>query len=475
MEVSKKIGVVLLAGVMGMLSGGRIQAQNSVHNSAQNADSAEAPLPKDVYADSRNRLPMPKREDLSDADKKIFDEVTRGKPLPNGQVPAGFLPTGTPENPVRLWDPPLAKILSELSHYRKYEIGLPDRLLEIAVLVAGYEMNSQYEWTQWERFGRNPADPRHIEQSTIDIIKYNKPVTGLGEKEAAIIKFGRETFGDRKLSSETFAEVVRLFGRKGTVDLLWLMAGYGAASVELTADDQQLQVGQQPLLPPRIPAPVRVRSTDAVEDPLPKDIYPDSRNRFPVVKREDLSDADKKIFDVVNRGLPSPDGKVPDGFLPTGTPQPRVRLWDPQLAKLTDELAHYLKYETGLPDRLLEIAILVTAYEMGNQYEWTQWERFGRNPADPRHIEQSTIDIIKYDKPVAGLGEKETAIIKFGRELIGQRKVSPETFAEVQRLFGRKGTVDLIWTMALYTIAGAELTVFDQQLQVGQKPLLPPR
>ena len=67
----------------------------------------------------------------------------------------------------------------------------------------------------------------------------------------------------------------------------------------------------------------------------------------------------------------------------------------------------------------------MTAYEMGNQYEWTQWERFGRNPADPRHIEQSTIDIIKYDKPVAGLGEKETAIIKFGRELIGQRKVSP--------------------------------------------------
>ena len=112
---------------------------------------------------------------------------------------------------------------------------------------------------------------------------------------------------------------------------------------------------------------------------------------------------------------------------------------------------------------------------MGNQYEWTQWERFGRNPADPRHVEQSTIDIIKYNKPVAGLGEKETAIIQFGRELIGQRKVSPETFAEVQRLFGRKGTVDLVWTMALYTIAGAELTVFDQQLQVGQKPLLPPR
>ena len=44
MEVSKRIAVVLLAGVAGMLSGGRIQAQNSAQESAQNADSAEATL-----------------------------------------------------------------------------------------------------------------------------------------------------------------------------------------------------------------------------------------------------------------------------------------------------------------------------------------------------------------------------------------------------------------------------------------------
>ena len=247
MEACKRVAVVLLAGLVGMLTDGRTRAQNAPHN----ADSAEAPLPRDVYPDSRNRLPMPKREDMSDEDKKIFDEVTRGKPLPNGQVPAGFLPTGTPENPGRLWDPQLAKILSELSRYRKYEIGLPDRLLEIAVLVAGYEMNCQYEWTQWERFGRNPADPRHIEQSTIDIIKYNKPVAGLGEKETAIINFGRELIGQRKVSSETFAEVEGLFGRKGTVDMVWTMALYTIAGAELTVFDQQLQVGQEPLLPLR--------------------------------------------------------------------------------------------------------------------------------------------------------------------------------------------------------------------------------
>jgi hypothetical protein len=123
--------------------------------------------------------------------------------------------------------------------------------MEVAILTAAYELNCQYEWTQWERFGRNPADPRHIEQSTIDIIKYNKPLTGLGEKETAVISFARELFGERKVSSETFAAVLRLFGPKGTVDLVELMGLYSVASLELTAFDEQLQVGQTPLLPAR--------------------------------------------------------------------------------------------------------------------------------------------------------------------------------------------------------------------------------
>ena len=76
------------------------------------------------------------------------------------------------------------------------------------MLAAARELDVQYEWTQWEYFGRNPADPRHIEQSTIDLIKYEKPVVGLGEQETAIINFApRDLWPERRLSSETFAQV----------------------------------------------------------------------------------------------------------------------------------------------------------------------------------------------------------------------------------------------------------------------------
>ena len=83
---------------------------------------------------------------------------------------------------------------------------------------------------------------------------------------------------------------------------------------------------------------------------------------------------------------------------------------------------------------MVEIAVLVTARAMDSQYEWTEWETYGRDPDDPRHIEPAIIDMIKYEKPVTGLGEKETAIITLGRQMFGRENsfenVSSATFAE---------------------------------------------
>ena len=412
----------------------------------------EAPLPKDVYPESRNRLPLPKREDVNDDSKKIFDEMTQHSqhPLP------------------RLYDPPLARPMSEAGYYLKNQTGLPSRLLEIAVLVTARQLDCQFEWTQWETDGRNLADPRHIEQSTIDIIKYNKPVVGLGEKETALIALGREMLGEKKVSSVTFAAVLRLFGPRLTVDLVELMAGYSACRPEMTAFDQQLNEGQKPLLPPGRSRPhilVRSSAVAPAATPLPKDVYPDSRNRLPLPKRDDMDDYGKAVFDELTR----------KSALPVGIEQPGVRLYDPKLAKPLGEAHSYIKYQTGLPNPLLEIAVLVTARERDSQYEWTQWETHGRDPNDPRHIEPAIIDIIKYDKPVMGLGEKETAIINLGRGMFGGEHVSSATFADVLRLFGRRGTVDLVELMTLYSADAAELAAFDQQLPEGQKPLLPSR
>ena len=200
------------------------------------------------------------------------------------------------------------------------------------------------------------------------------------------------------------------------------------------------------------------RGDDAAAAPLPKDIDPESRNRLPVPKSDGLSDDDKKIFEAMTHGQP-----------------PSVRLYSPKLAQTLGDAQNYLKSETGFGDQLTEIAVLVASREMDSQFLWTIWEKHGRDLKDSRHIDAGIIDVIKYEKAVAGLGEKEALVITFGRELLGQRKVSPETFAQAVRLFGRRGTVDLVELFSQWSATATELEAFEQQLPEGQKPLLPPR
>ena len=201
---------------------------------------------------------------------------------------------------------------------------------------------------------------------------------------------------------------------------------------------------------------------------LPADIDPASGNRLPLPDREQMDEADAKIFDEVMRSQQA-------GLSSREKQRPQVRLYSPQLAKALDEAHHYLKYGTGFSDRTTTVAVLTTARELTNQYEWTQWEEHARTPGDSRYVEPEVIDAIKYCRPLSGLSEKDAAVISLGRETFGRRQVSSATFAQVLRLFGRRGTVDLVELMALYAATGAELVAFDAHLHAGQPGLLPPQ
>jgi 4-carboxymuconolactone decarboxylase len=198
----------------------------------------------------------------------------------------------------------------------------------------------------------------------------------------------------------------------------------------------------------------------------PADIDPESGNRLPLPNREEFTGADQKIFDDI---MAAQRGGLSD----REKERPLARMHSPGVSKGLAEAHHYLKYETTLGDRLTTIAVLTTSRELTNQFEWTQWEEHARVPKDSRYVEPKVIDAIKFCRPVSDLDPKDAAVISFGRELFGARKVSPATFAQVLQLFGRRGTVDLEELMGLYAATSNELVAYDQQLHAGQKPLLP--
>lgn len=98
---------------------------------------------------------------------------------------------------------------------------------------------------------------------------------------------------------------------------------------------------------------------------------------------------------------------------------------------------------------MVEVAVLTTARELTNQYEFTQWVEHALDGKDPRYLGARVVDVITNCRPVSGLDERDAAVVTLSRETFGRRKVSPKTFADVRRLFGVRGTVDLVELMAI--------------------------
>jgi len=197
------------------------------------------------------------------------------------------------------------------------------------------------------------------------------------------------------------------------------------------------------------------KSSRASARTFPKDVYSDTGNRFPPLKREELDQAGKKLYDT--RG-------VGDSFGPGA-----VRLYSPPVADYMSGMNEYLRRKSGLEPRLAELAILVTAREMDCEYVWTAHEP----AAQKAGLEQGIIDTVKYHKPLTGLGEKETVVIQLGRESISKHKVGSETFARALKLFGNQGVVNIVSLMGDYAATTILLNVSDQHIRPNDKPLLP--
>jgi 4-carboxymuconolactone decarboxylase len=128
-------------------------------------------------------------------------------------------------------------------------------------------------------------------------------------------------------------------------------------------------------------------------------------------------------------------------------------------------LNQILRFETGLDARLRELVILVTARELDAHFEWYQHESAARREG----LDDEIIEIVRRRKRVRGIGEREAAIIKLGRETLGKRRVRRSTYVAALELFGAETLVNIAGLMGEYAAVATTLTVFAQQLPDGVK------
>lgn len=241
MRTSGQIGVTILlvAGLGAVTYEADVAAIPPQPAAQSGGPSTVSSFPSDIDPESRNRLPIARREDLNDLGRTLFDKVVDD--VKTGRSLAGF----QGPNGIVVHSPQIAETDLRKNDYLRFESPLGRRHYEVAILVVARELNHQFEWTAHEPAALKAG----VEPALIDIIKYKRPLTGVQPKDAALIRLGREVIGRRAVQSSTLAEALRLFGRKDLVDAVSIMAHYAGIAVLLDAFNQQLAPGQKPLLP----------------------------------------------------------------------------------------------------------------------------------------------------------------------------------------------------------------------------------
>jgi hypothetical protein len=94
------------------------------------------------------------------------------------------------------------------------------------------------------------ARERGLDPAVIEVVRLRKPLTGLREKEATLIQFGRELFGNHYVTANTYARARQVFGQRDLSDLVvGILAPHAREATLLTAFDQHVPAGRPAQLP----------------------------------------------------------------------------------------------------------------------------------------------------------------------------------------------------------------------------------
>ncbi|KJC62096.1 hypothetical protein UP10_01550 [Bradyrhizobium sp. LTSPM299] len=184
--------------------------------------------------------------------------------------------------------------------------------------------------------------------------------------------------------------------------------------------------------------------------------------RFPQLTMEQLNDQQRPLGEAIMKVSSVGIG---------GPYNPMIR--SPVLGQRLYDLFYYLRWQTSVPTKLNEFAILIIGRQWRSQVEW-----FAHAPlAAKAGLSADVIADLKAGNRPSKMAEDEALVYDFVTELTTTRKVSDETYARAKKLFNDQQIVDLTalagnYVMVAMLLAMAEETVppgKEEPFKVGEK------
>ena len=176
--------------------------------------------------------------------------------------------------------------------------------------------------------------------------------------------------------------------------------------------------------------------------------------RFPQLTMEQLDEKQKplgeQIMKVSSVGIGGPYN-------------PMIR--SPVLGQRLYDLFYYLRWQTSVPTKLNEFAILVIGRQWRSQVEW-----FAHAPlAAKAGLSSSIIDELKQGKRPSAMAEDEAVVYDFVTELTTTKKVSDETYARAKKVFNDQQIVDLTAVAGNYVMVAMLLAMAEETVPPGKE------
>ena len=158
-------------------------------------------------------------------------------------------------------------------------------------------------------------------------------------------------------------------------------------------------------------------------------------NRLPPLETQAMNEAQRQAAEALIAG---PRKAVVGPFI--------ALLRSPELLDRMQRVGEYLRFRNAIPQKLVELAILVTARHVDNAFEWVLHQPL----AVKEGVSRETIAAINALERPAAMPEDEAAVHDFVRELLRANFVADATYARVAERFGEQGVVDLAGTVGYF-------------------------
>jgi 4-carboxymuconolactone decarboxylase len=181
-------------------------------------------------------------------------------------------------------------------------------------------------------------------------------------------------------------------------------------------------------------------------------------DRMPPLDESALSPQQRNVMQAVLNG---PRGRLEGPFI--------ALLRSPGLMASVQQVGAYLRYESALPPRIREFAILHTARAYGSQPEWAIHQPL----AVAAGLAPLTIAALAEARRPDMMPEDETATHDMLTELAQNRCLSDTTYTHIVRLFGEAGLLDLVGIAGYYGLLALVMNTARTPPPAGQVPHLP--